>query len=742
MASSSRKYLVAAVLAVAASFPLTSFGADAQSLYQQAISVQSGTGALDLKLAQDLLEKASAAGNPLAMQRLGDMYHDGDGGVPKDFAKAMEWYQKEAALDDKRPGTGALGMVAISDMYEHGSGVTQDHDKAAEWFNKALKSAQIGTAKGENSAMIALAHCLAFGHGDVKPDTVNAWQWVLKSASNPNPWAYELMASMTGQGIGVKKDDSQALNYSLQAAQMGISKDMLQVSLCFANGIGVKKDEKMAMEWVRKAVDRGNGRAMALLGKFYHEGIGVKRDDATARDWYQKGVEMGDDSALGYMGDLYISPGVANRDSLTAQTWFEKGAKAGDVASMYQLAWILIYDDKVPHDVTRAVDLLSQASNLGSGDAMAMMGELYRADPTGKRILLGTDADALVWFKKSAATGSPMGMRDLGELICQQADGKNPYDDADDDKVMMAQGYSWLQKAAGAGDVEAVVDIGDAYYNGKGVAESPSAAIIWYTKAGEAGNVEAMRKLGLIFKDNRVLTDYDAAYKWLKRAADRNDGAAISAIGDMYDKGMIKEESGNPKTRAAQQYFRAIELDDGGGYRGIGQYLQEGTIWPVNLPQAAAYYKQAADRGDIRAMESLGRMFELGQGVQKDSKKAMELFTRAKEMGSLSAWNWVFSHTDYKAASAVGGERLSGPPEMPLAGTLPAPEPTSTTQSFGTPGLTGVQLPTTGGGVIGPTNTGNPGGGRGNPGGGRGGPGGGPGGAGNPGGARGGGRGG
>jgi TPR repeat protein len=745
MVSPSRQMLLAAAVMAVVCGAATTYGADAQSLYQQAISMQSKEGEIDLKAAQDLFEKAAAAGSAMAMQRLGDMYHDGDGGVAKDYAKAMEWYQKEAELDDSHPGTGTLGMYALGEMYAQGRGAPQDLNKANEWFQKAITSGRIGAAKGDNNAMIGLALCLAQGRGteDNKPNPVEAWSWAIKSSQTPNPWAYELMASLYHGGIGVTRDESAALNNMLKAAQMGVSNDMLGISVCYASGIGVKKDEAIALKWVKRAVERGNARAMAELGRFYHEGIGLERSDTTAHDWYEKAVAQGDESALGYMGDLLIAPGVEPRDALTAVTWYERGAKVGDAHSMYQLANLLCYDPAVKQDIPRAVELLIQSSNLGNSDATAGMGELYvrgMLSPASIGVPSEpTNADlnnALTWFRKAADTGSAKGMRDLGELLTRKADGKNPYDTDDDDKKGMAEAFGWLQKAAALNDVEAIVDVGDAYLHGKGPNESASTAIGWYQRAADAGNIRAIRNLGTIYKDSRVLADYAQAKKWFERGSGisaepgireiRNatgDPACMSGLAELYDNGMGVDEN---DPIAYELYMRAAQLGDAGGFRGIGQYLQQDKLLPQNLPQAAAYFDQAAQRGDIRAMEALGRMFELGQGVEKDMVKATALFKRASDMGSLSAWNWVFSHTAITTKPAVtvvkpgdpgAATRPVAPPVLELIAPVPSTKPATEPSAIPVyDSLNPLGLPP--GSTVGTVN--NPGG--------RGGPGGGPGG--------------
>ena len=57
-------------------------------------------------------------------------YYNGDG-VPKDYAKAAEWYQKAAEQGSD------FAQYNIGVMYNKGEGVSKDAAKAAEWWKKA-----------------------------------------------------------------------------------------------------------------------------------------------------------------------------------------------------------------------------------------------------------------------------------------------------------------------------------------------------------------------------------------------------------------------------------------------------------------------------------------------------------------------------------------------------------------------------------------------------------------------------
>ena len=56
----------------------------------------------------------------------------------KDYATALEWYDKAAALGDARAENN-LGW-----LYEHGQGVKQDYAQALAWYGKAAARGDVG----------------------------------------------------------------------------------------------------------------------------------------------------------------------------------------------------------------------------------------------------------------------------------------------------------------------------------------------------------------------------------------------------------------------------------------------------------------------------------------------------------------------------------------------------------------------------------------------------------------------
>jgi hypothetical protein len=77
------------------------------------------------------------------MSNIGVLHANGRS-VPRDYAKALEWYEKGAAAGS------SVASRNIGWLYVDGKGVTQDYPKARQWFEKAI-------AAGDAKARTALA---------------------------------------------------------------------------------------------------------------------------------------------------------------------------------------------------------------------------------------------------------------------------------------------------------------------------------------------------------------------------------------------------------------------------------------------------------------------------------------------------------------------------------------------------------------------------------------------------------
>jgi hypothetical protein len=159
-------------------------------------------------------ETGAKNGDAKAINNLGSQYQMGFG-VPQDYGKAREWYEKAA----EKGNADAMNNLGL--LYQNGWGVPQDYGKAREWYEKAAD-------KGHALAMNNLG------------------------------WLYQ-------NGWGVPQDYGKAREWYEKAADNGDDFAMNNLGGLYQNGWGVPQDYGKAREWYEKAADKGNASAKAIL---------------------------------------------------------------------------------------------------------------------------------------------------------------------------------------------------------------------------------------------------------------------------------------------------------------------------------------------------------------------------------------------------------------------------------------------------------------------------------------------
>ena len=229
-----------------------------------------------------------------------------------------------------------------------------------------------------------------------------------------------------------------------------------------------------------------------------------------------------------------------------------------------------------------------------------------------------------------------------------------------------------LIKKAGTGDASAQVELGRAYYTGKGAPKDLDKAKLWFSKAAAAGSAVAQLNLGNYYKEQA--NDDERAADYWEMAADQHLPQAEYALGCAYEENRGRDED----LRAALDYFRRaavggcipaalrlgkhlvadddkVESQDGvrwlikaaDGGEAEAQYLvgvlyATGTLAKashlMNTAKALAYLQKAADQNNALALLALGGLYYTGShDVPLDKKHGIELVTRSANLGDLFA---------------------------------------------------------------------------------------------------------
>ena len=84
---------------------------------------------------------------------------------------------------------------------------------------------------------------------------------------------------------------------------------------------------------------------------------------------------------------------------------------------------------------------------------------------------------------------------------------------------------------AQSGDPEAIYDLGERFYDGRGLPRDYHQAAEWFAKAAEVGHIKAQTNLGLMYIAGRgVPKDRSRAINYLKRSAQAGDTIAQDTL--------------------------------------------------------------------------------------------------------------------------------------------------------------------------------------------------------------------
>ena len=187
----------------------------------------------------------------------------------------------------------------------------------------------------------------------------------------------------------------------------------------------------------------------------------------------------------------------------------------------------------------------------------------------------------------------------------------------------------WFERAAQQGYARSQYNLGWIYEMGLGVEKNLTTARQWYGVAVAQEFAPAEFRLGLLYFTSG---DYPRARSLLARAAAAGQAQAQFLLGKIYDEGLVGEKN---KDLALRWYRIAANNGNGdGAYMLALHYL---TLEKRNEFQIVNLLNQAAERGNVEAVNALGWAFVKGIGVKVDWVTATKLFLIAAREGYAEA---------------------------------------------------------------------------------------------------------
>ena len=216
------------------------------------------------------------------------------------------------------------------------------------------------------------------------------------------------------------------------------------------------------------------------------------------------------------------------------------------------------------------------------------------------------------------------------EILDKVAEGKRLYDNKD-----YKVAYQCFHLAAELGNSEAQYYLGECYYNGRGVTQVDTEAIMWYRKAAEQGHAIAQCNLGLCYeKGNGVKQDYIEAFKWYRKSAEQGYAIAQCNLGLCYYYGKKIPQNCD---EVFKWYSKSADQGYAVAQNNLGNSYENGQGVAQDYAEAAKWYRKSAEQGYVYALYNLGRCYEYGMGVTQNHNDAMNWYSKAADKGHKEA---------------------------------------------------------------------------------------------------------
>jgi TPR repeat protein len=111
-------------------------------------------------------------------------------------------------------------------------------------------------------------------------------------AKREKPEAMHLLGMMYAEGLGVQRDDAQALKLFEKAAGAGYAPSQGMLGMFYAQGRNVVRDNAKSVEWTRRAAENGDALSQYMMGVRSLDGLGMTKNPEDAVSWFGGAAEQ------------------------------------------------------------------------------------------------------------------------------------------------------------------------------------------------------------------------------------------------------------------------------------------------------------------------------------------------------------------------------------------------------------------------------------------------------------------
>lgn len=302
-----------------------------------------------------------------------------------------------------------------------------------------------------------------------------------------------------------------------------------------------------------------------------------------------------------------------------------KAAEEGGGDLKLNLAKKYAKGDGVPLNQEVAAEWFDKAAAGGSLDAIIELAERYE---NGVGVKADSDKAESYWRKAAEKKNAQGQYKVATKYGFVGRRGAMLWGDAADGINNAKLFLEWLQKSSEQNYLPAKLDLGMVYLLGAKLAfakdadsgylivPDPERGLGLIKSAAEEGYWKAQWAMAVILQVGFASVERDliASGKYWEKLLATNDAKTQYLIGDLY-------------YESNEKYYKP----------GSNKYDGRQLSFSGTNEVAFSWYKKAADQGYVLALSKIGDMYSAGQGVFKDSAKAVGYWKQAAEQGEFGA---------------------------------------------------------------------------------------------------------
>jgi len=359
--------------------------ADAAMVY--ATLLFSGNGVtIDSTLAYQYLYQAAQGGNGTACGSMGKMLFEGTDGFEKDVDSAYFYFSLGSQVDDPYCD------------YMMGKRYSESEPRAAlGYFQSSMEHGNIDAA-------YYYAQLLLSGFEGDKEMVEEGFRIIKHLAEEYRyPDAFMEMAVCYASGLAVEQSYAKTYSYSDTADNLGSLQGTFNLGICYLYGYGCAADTVAYLRCMQKAADKGHSGAIASLGGYYEE----RKDYETAVRWFQKGADMENVVCMIHLAHCYQDGNGVILNSGKALELLRQAGELGSGEALYYVAGFYLNGEGVEQNIITAVEWLEKSAAEMYPLAYYMLGEIYSigvTDDKGNKIE-ADKKDAIAYYSIAADYG-------------------------------------------------------------------------------------------------------------------------------------------------------------------------------------------------------------------------------------------------------------------------------------------------------------------------------------------------